>query len=71
MKTYTFTHEQLERLLIDTLSMYIEQIEKYDQAPGNAAWRALRETLDGLQAEADLVANGEMEQATLQTIDKE
>lgn len=60
-KTYTFTNEQLTKLLYETIDMFNEYVRKYDE--NGAKLLTVNEMFNGLNAEQDLVDDGIVEQA--------
>lgn len=56
METYTFTHEQLEKLLLDTLTAFVSADAVYDFSEANTRGEVVKNiinTLDGIAANVD------------------
>lgn len=63
---YQFTRSQLDALLSSTFDLFTEYATKHrpdemdeEDAAAHAQYSAVRDTIDGLDAEADLLAHGE------------
>jgi hypothetical protein len=59
--TYTFTYEQLDNLLGQTIELFIEYQETHGHDQSGARWEAVNETMTGLDAERELWARGEIQ----------
>lgn len=66
---YTFTRDQLARLLGDTIGMFQEYRDQHGRDEEAAALAAVDEMLGGVEAERDLVRWGDMPRATGQVFD--
>ena len=64
---YKFTEDQLIRLIDDHVQLIEEYISKHGYDPSAAKGCAMDETINGLEAERELVDTGAMEQTTMQT----
>jgi hypothetical protein len=51
---YVFTRAQLDRLLTETVEMFIEYRDKHGKDEEDAITRAVSETMDGLSADREL-----------------
>lgn len=58
-QTFSFTRGQLDRLLTDTIGMFVEYRDKHGRDEEHAAYGAVSEMIDGLDAEQGLAAAGE------------
>lgn len=58
---YTFTREQLTRLLNDTIDMFLEYRDQHGRDEENAKLAAVFEMLDGAEATVELVRSGELQ----------
>lgn len=56
--TYQFTSEQLVRLLGWTINSYQEHIDQHGKDEETAAACAIREVIDGMSAERELIEDG-------------
>lgn len=63
--TYTFTMEQLFRLLADTAEHAREWRDVHGYGPAGASGQAAQDTIDGLDAERELYRHGEIAEAAL------
>jgi rubrerythrin len=61
---YTFTKEQLNDLLFGTIGMFIEYRDLHDKTEENARFAAVNEMFEGLDAERELVDQGEAKAIT-------
>lgn len=66
MKTYVLTAQQLDMLLHSTVAMYVEYKECYEHTPESAEYAAVKEMIDGLDADRELAANDPTERLRLQ-----
>lgn len=60
MNTYTFTHQNITTLLYNTIEMFIEYRDKHEKTEETAAYLAVSEMIQGLDATIELVHNGEL-----------
>lgn len=68
METFTFTREQLNTLLFDTIGMFLEYRDVHDRTEEQAKFAAVSEMFEGLDADKELVLAGEIE-PVLQIVD--
>lgn len=61
--TYTFTRQQLGMLLDSAIALFIEYRDTHGRAEDEAVRPAVLEVLEGLDAERELVAAGDLEAA--------
>ena len=54
MNEYTFTGDQLNRLLAETIELYLENVNQHGQTHDRALAEAVLGVLDGLDAEQEL-----------------
>ncbi len=66
MDQFTFTRDQLDSLLRATIEMFIEYRDIHGSTEKEAQWQATNETIEGLDAERDLVKTGELKATTMQ-----
>lgn len=66
---YIFTHEQLSELMYATISMFQEYRDVHGKSEDAAVFHAASEMFDGLDAERELFANGEVKRLRLQTME--
>ena len=59
MNEYTFTGDQLGALLRGVIELRDEYIHVHGKAPDAATWSAVLDTMDGLDAEKELLVSGE------------
>ena len=59
MISYQFSREQLCKVLADTIEMYLEYVGGRGMDPVRGAMAAIDETIQGLDAEKELVNLGE------------
>ena len=59
MNEYTFTGDQLGALLRGAIELRDEYINVHGKDPDAATWSAVLDTIDGLDAEKELLASGE------------
>jgi len=65
---YTFTRQQLDRLLNEAVGLFVEYRDTHGHDEDEAQPLAVAEVFQGLDAERDLVAYGDIDAATLQEI---
>ena len=63
---YTFTRAQLTLVLSEAIGLFIEYRDQYGHDEIQARPLAVGEVLEGLDAERDLLAYGDLDGATLQ-----
>lgn len=68
MITYTFTRDQLQRLLEAVIDLHVEYRDVHSYEEADAQFCAIAETLDALDAERELADAGEYK-ATMQTLE--
>ena len=66
---YTFTAAQLRELLYGTIQMFQEYRDVHDHTEEASVFAAVRDMFEGLDAERELLASGDIAKLTLQTID--
>lgn len=70
-QNYVFTPDQLNRLLYNTIAMFIEYRDVHGRTEDQAKFCAVNEMFEGLDAERYLVEQGLMVEPTLQVLSKE
>ncbi len=63
---YSFTNEQLRELLYGTISMLVEYRDRHGHTEESAKFYAVSEMFEGLDAERELLASGDIARLTLQ-----
>ena len=63
---YIFTPDQLRELLYGTIDMLIEYRDQHGHAEESAKFNAVNEMFEGLDAERELLASGDIARLTLQ-----
>lgn len=63
---YTFTNEQLRELLYGTIQMFQEYRDVHDHTEQASTFAAVRDMFEGLDAERELLAAGDITRLTLQ-----
>lgn len=58
VNTYNFTGDQLCKLIEGGIYLYIEYMELHNKSKEDASLAAISDTLDGLDAEIELLADG-------------
>lgn len=69
MTNYTFTRNQLNTLLFATIDMLIEFRDVHGHEEDGARFEAVDEMFQGLDAEREMVASGELKKAGGQLLD--
>ena len=59
MGEYIFTSDQLGALLRGVIELRDEYVNVHGKDPDTATWSAVLDTIDGLDAEKELLASGE------------
>ena len=68
---YKFASEQLRKLLEDVVDLYVEYVEAHGKDRVRAKHCASSDTLEGLDAERELIDIGEMQSSTGQIYQRE
>jgi hypothetical protein len=66
---YTFSHEQLGKMLHGAIETFLEFRDQHGYPEERARFSAVTELLDGLDAERQLVSDGEIARTTMQVLD--
>lgn len=65
---FVFTREQLVKMLGGSIEMYLEFLNVHGKPEDQAQDAAVNEIMEGIDAEREMIATGDMEKASLRVI---